>query len=785
MMSRRVGRPGQSHFATVTGLLDEPIRDPQAALVDVETAKCQRLGRTKPRQAAEKDGESEIRVDGVQRRHRRFLRRGETKRAYALDVQWADQGLSSPASTTARTPARAGAIRRAEAARLVVSALCVAVVLVQLVGLMLWSARIVASSSLTWDFAIYYQPWYLIAHGHLLPRNTLQGGYLFVRNDGEFIVYLLAPLYWLFPDHQLGYLWLQDLAVAGVSATCLAIVCESLPWRVSDPARTRAIAALTRVLVVLLVVANPFVYKAASFDIHMEIFGACFAMLLLRAVLQKRRSAAAWALLTALCGTASLLYLVAVGLCGCVVLLWRYRRARRDGRRAAGDGGDALLSAEHRPSLLLALWPIALSELGVDWLLVLAAMHATQGSPAYAYVYLAPGHAVTAPTLGQVAEGILEHPVTAFDVVRSHAWNLWANTSPDGFVGLFSPAVFLVVLALLPNNLIHGQAFSAPDFQNFVVYGAVALGSVAVVAALLRRRLAWPVGAILALATAFNAAGWFHAWFPSVRAWVRVSPGASAVVRQVEREAAPGDEVVASQGFVGVLAGRAQVDAFLGPSTVAIRSRTVWFVLSDSQGIQTATTAETLEAIETVASLPGVRVIHGGGEGIWVFRWHPRPGVRTLHLGDPGSHYPIWMFPIHGEVSLTSGAVSSWGLATKGRTSVLIAGDEFQLAPGNYVATVRVDCDRPVTVEVWDDDDTEPQLAWVRATPRRPEDVRTFFEVAGSDRPGPGVVVGSGVFRYLSGGALPLVPIELRVFVPPGASARAWWTSVSPVAAAY
>ncbi|HTX00921.1 MAG TPA: DUF2079 domain-containing protein, partial [Acidimicrobiales bacterium] len=219
--------------------------------------------------------------------------------------------------------------RAAVAARLVVTAGCWLLVLTQLVWLLQWSWHLLDNADLTWDYSIYYQPWYLVAHGHLLPRNTMEGGYLFLRNDGELIVYLLAPLYWLFPNHELGYLWLQDLAIAGVSATCLRLVIEQVPWNTSARWRSQGVAGAARALAVLLLVANPFVYWTASFDIHMEVFGAFFAVLTLRAGLQGRRSTVVWAVLTAMCGAPSALNVVGIGIALAVVAAWRARRQPR------------------------------------------------------------------------------------------------------------------------------------------------------------------------------------------------------------------------------------------------------------------------------------------------------------------------------------------------------------------------------------------------------------------------------------------------------------------------
>ncbi|HTX00194.1 MAG TPA: DUF2079 domain-containing protein [Acidimicrobiales bacterium] len=655
--------------------------------------------------------------------------------------------------------------------RAAVVGLCWLIVLGQLVGLMLWSWHLLDLANVSWDFAIYYQPWYLVAHLHLLPRNTFQGGFVFMRNDGELIVYVLAPLYWLFPNHQLGYLWLQDLAVAGVTATCLRLVGDALPWRICAPRREQAVAGFARLFVVLVVVANPFVYWVASFDIHMEVFGACFALLTLRAALRERRpSTAVWALLTALCGAASVVYLVGVGITAAIVLTWRHRARLR------------------RAALLAAGWPLALSVIGVIWLGVLGAAHATVGSPAAGYAYLAGG--TGSPSLLRAGIGALGHPSLAISVIESHGWNLWANTSPDGFVGLFTPAFFLAAPALLANNLLRSQAFSYPSFQNFVVYGSVALGTVAVVATLLRRRWLWALGLVLAAAVLYNAAGWSNAWFSlTADEWTHMSPDSAAVVKQIAHEAKAGDEVVASQGYLGIFAGRQQVYSFSGPLVVPIRSRTVWFVLSPTQGLQVATHAETYEAIDRIVHLPGVQTIEAGDNDIWVYRWHPPAGVRSLSLGEPGAAFPIWMVPGGNAAAITEGPAAGWGVASIDTDQLgpaggyLFTADFFQLPAGRYEAEVRYQSDVPVTPEVFDDNDSKiiagPPSGIEALHPRV---VRMYFSI-GAPRVVPAPLAGSGWYRDEPIPTIKLATVSVQIWMPPNALVRAWWTAIRPVPA--
>jgi len=683
-------------------------------------------------------------------------------------------------------PAPAAASLLPRLARTLVTELSWAVVLVQLLGTMLWSSHELDMAGQTRDFATYYQSWYLIAHLHLLPRNTLQGGYLFIRNDAELILYLIAPLYWLFPDHPLGLLWLQDLAAVGVTATCLATVSEWLPWRLTDPARQQAIAGACRLLVVVLVVANPWVYWSISFDVHMEIFGACFGMLALRAALRERRSTLLWALLTALCGTSSVGFLAGVGLAATAVLLWRRRHLLRPSWRTALSSWRPTLSS-WRPALSTC-WPLALSIGAVVWLAVIAAANATVGAPVGGYAYLT-GQASLSdpdvfihPAVAAVLLGILEHPATAYHVFAEHGWNLWAAISPGGAIGVLGPGLLLVAPTLLANNLLNTEVFSYPGFQSFCVYGAVALGSVGAIAALLRRRRLWVLGSLLAVATLANAAAWCEDWIRTTGPqWIHLTPPTPGILRVFASLIKPGDEVVASQGFVGLFAGHQQVYSFSGPEILPVRAKYIWFVLSPDEGLETASSSTTLEAIDDATRLPGVETLAANLDGIWVYLWEPPAGASAVSLGEPGDPYPIWMDPGSGGVAVTSGPGTRWGVESDGRAGDLFTAD-FQLSPGSYLATIDLRSDGPVIPEVWDLG-TGRLLASDRQGVRAPhgEVVRLGFTVSAPPPPPPHPD-GSGLWRYqpIVGGSGANVEVQLW---NPGTSAEAWWAAVAPAPA--
>src|ERR1700730_10955836 len=70
-----------------------------------------------------------------------------------------------------------------------------AVLGLQLAFFLAWSTIAYRRFTLTFDFAVYHQAWFLIAHGNLDPYNTMQG-IPFWRTHSEFLLWPLALFYW-------------------------------------------------------------------------------------------------------------------------------------------------------------------------------------------------------------------------------------------------------------------------------------------------------------------------------------------------------------------------------------------------------------------------------------------------------------------------------------------------------------------------------------------------------------------------------------------------------------
>ena len=124
----------------------------------------------------------------------------------------------APAPATPAAPPRpGGSLRRLRRIGCLVLA-------AKLAGFAVWSALLYHRFALTPDFAQYQQAWYLIAHGHLNPYDTV-GNFTFWQNHAEFLMWPIALLYWVFPS-GVTLLWLQDIGVVGAELVAFLWICQ-------------------------------------------------------------------------------------------------------------------------------------------------------------------------------------------------------------------------------------------------------------------------------------------------------------------------------------------------------------------------------------------------------------------------------------------------------------------------------------------------------------------------------------------------------------------------------
>jgi Predicted membrane protein (DUF2079) len=552
-----------------------------------------------------------------------------------------------------------------------------AVLALQLAGFCAWSALLYHRSALTWDFAVYHQPWYLIAHGHLNPDTSIES-MPFWRNDAEFAIWPLAVFYWLGP-HSLTLLWLQDIGVVAAEVLAFGWMCD-LAARCRD---ARAATWLAATGLTLLVV-SPWLWWSISFDFHLESVALPFAVLLARDLARGRRRMWWWVVPVLACGGPAAVYVVGIGAGGILA-------ARRYWRRGA-----------------------VLVAIGAAYSVFVVTIGADHGAPlARHYGYLAVGVSasyvhgrLTTPggrlSTGQMSRDILSHPGRVVEALWQKRVDINAALLPGGAIGiLFRPLLPLITVGLLSAILSAGWRFAQPLFQMLPVYVLVPLGTVAVLAWLARRhrRTALVCAGLLAA----QALGWAVVWGPRVPAhWLRISSAAAATLAKVRAQIPESDEVVASQGVVGPFSGRLDVHALAGTSRTPVSGTDVWFVITPTAGTELQTTASSMAFVGQLAGPMRARLV-AHANGVWAFRWH-RPSGQHWVVVPPGtSGVPGWTAAGTAGRAVTTGAVDGWHAASDGHEGYVSDGIQWLEPPGSYTAQVVLSATGPANVEVWDD----------------------------------------------------------------------------------
>ena len=407
----------------------------------------------------------------------------------------------------------------------------------QLIGFCAWSELLYRRFAVTFDFAVYHQAWYLIAHGNLDPYSSISR-LPFARNDAEVAIWPLAPFYWIWP-HDVVLLWLQDLGIVIAEAVAFTWICE-LAQRYCPGRRAVWLAAAG----LILLVANPWTWWGISFDFHEEALAIPFAVLLARDLANGRRRAWAWIVPIFAAGAPTTTYVIGIGL------------------------GAALASRRSRlPGLAVMLVAVAYSGL-------IVVLHADVGAPlARHYGYLATtsmaAYAGTKLTTGAMIKGIISHPGNVVTTLWDKRVDLLANLAPAGLLGIGCLEVLpVVVVVLLANTLSFGLRFAQPLFQAVPVYVLMPLGTVAVLARLSKRRPR--IALSLAVLLTAQSIGWLAVWGPDISShWLRVPAATSSTLARIAARIPGSAEVIASQGVVGRFSGRAAVHELAGPGNHA------------------------------------------------------------------------------------------------------------------------------------------------------------------------------------------------------------------------
>jgi hypothetical protein len=549
---------------------------------------------------------------------------------------------------------------------------------IQFLGLCWWSNLLANRYALTQDFAIFAQAAHLIGAGHIDPYSTVLGQ-AFWRDHSFFMMWPLALIQSLWP-RTVTLLWLQDAVTVGMEATALAWICD-IAASMAVRGRTALAPAALVALGVVLLVSDPWMLWASSWDFHTEAFSALCAVATARNLYLGRKRAWLWALLTLSTGDVGASYLTAVGV-----------SAALSGRHRLRSGGGVAL-------------------LGVAWFAFISAVHGATGSHANFYAQILTGskNGVVRPHESSlnVLSAAIGHPTRALTALWANRVDLWANLSPGGVMGLlWTPVLAPLALVLAESQLVSYVDISYPGFQNIIVVPLVTVGTVALLASLLsghswRRVRTW-LASLLVAVLMLNAIVWSVIWIPQAAGrWLTVTPGAASTLRRVATRIAPGDEVVASQGIVGGFADREYVYDLGATTNAPAHTPRAWVIFAPTQGIELAAPDATYADIASFARRPGVRLF-AASHGIWAFEWNVPPATRSLALGAPrSSETPGWTVAGGAGEAVENGPQADWYTAGTSSPGYVVDQAYWREQAGTYSAEVTISTSQTANVEIW------------------------------------------------------------------------------------
>ena len=613
---------------------------------------------------------------------------------------------------------------------------------VQLVVFCWWSLVLVHRDALTFDFSAYEQAAWLIGHGHLDPYSSVLR-MQFWHNNSELILWPLAVLVRLSPN-LVTFPWLQDLAIIGGEAIAFAWMCDVIAARHVQGRQSTSMSVALAALGIVLLIGNPWVIWATSFDVHIEAFIMLFALGAARDLHRGRRTVWIWVVLGLICGVVGATYMGAVG-----------ASAALSGRVRLRRGLTILL-------------------LGFGTFATLEATHAARTVGLIAYSSIVSGKengVVPKISAGQIVTAGLEHPMRVVDAFWANRANIWANISPGGVLGLFWISLTAPILMLAAQTG-PAEIFSLPGFQNMAVTVMVAVGTVALLATLASRP-AWRAGRRKGVVPSLiglmmiNSLLWSILWLPQVsKNWLIVTPGASRVLNKLQKEIRPGDEVAASQGFVGAFSRRKWVYPLMRARTIVpVRARRVWIILGPSQGIENPNVAGQYADIARLTADPQMHLV-AASNGIWAFEWTPPKGTKRLAVKGPAqATVPGWELAGQAGTPVRLGRRSRWYTTSNGKSGYVVDEGYWREPHGTYGADVTLSTTKPTNVELWDSTTSTLLARRVVSNSHGRQTIRLIGHLR--TVPTQGVISGWSIW-----GMSPPVPpgnsLEVRVWTPGG-----------------
>jgi Predicted membrane protein (DUF2079) len=499
----------------------------------------------------------------------------------------------------------------------------VALVSLQLVGLILYSWYLYRRFDLLEDFAHNAQAWYLIGHGQLLPVDTIRlPSTPFLRDHFDLVMWPLSLLHFI-SGSPLWLLVVQDIAVAVAELITLRWVWSLLTIHL-DRHRT---AAGFLALVVLM--ANAWWYETVSFDVHLTPLGLPL-LVLVGYWLWKRQwiRAGVAAAGCVLFGAVVTELLVFVGIGSLIALVV--------GRPRPGRGIATALAI----TVAAGIWVLTVTGVGAN--------QASNLASQYSYLVADNGHAGTLALMS----GVFRHPVRALHMLSHRAHAMVRPLITSGVAGVLSPIGLLVAVGtLVPAGLAMSASFSSVNdsFQTLAVVPFVLVGDVIVFLWLGRRFAGAPLGAHGSVVTAAprrlnrSAVIWGLACLLALTAvvqdarllvhlrqtWWTVTPSGSAALLAGLDRAPASDEVISSNGVIGRFSQRSYAYPLqLSPQTVPVKASDVVLVIATA-GNEALTRPQVAADIRFARNRLHAQPISTGA-GVDTFLWRAPPGQKSV-----------------------------------------------------------------------------------------------------------------------------------------------------------
>lgn len=539
---------------------------------------------------------------------------------------------------------------------------------IQFASMCLYSAFEYKRFSVAFDFGLFYQAWYLIAHGVLNPYSTMHGFYYW-QNHFELIMWPLALLYYIFP-HGIVLLWLQNAGTSITSFLAYLWFCAIIRKRTSVLETKHYVLVL---FLLALLILNPWNYWSNAYDFHFQSISSAFMMATAMSYYFNRRKLTwLFAILTLSTGDLGGLYVFSIGF--------------------------AYVIRKNKPELQ----SLGLMVLGVGWLLLVHKIGGARGSQvSNLYGYLGVSSGASQSGITAVLMGVATHPLVVVEHLWAQRLNLYSNISPAGILGIFTPIGFSVSLVTLVVNALAGTLWIAPSFQSVPAYPFISLGTVLFLMKIKYKKLQYIVVSILFA----NSLGWAVVWLPhQFSRWIDVSASTARTLHTVKSIIPKEADLIVSQGIVGRFSNRYKVSAFykyLGYLTEG--PQPLYILLAPYQGIEVAGAATTLQQIEVLSRERVVHLVYHSNN-IWLFKLpaEKQRSIRRVYLGTPPTMVSGWSLKSNiGEISM-QGQVENWSMASRsGNKGYLIHSAYWRLAPGSYFATITYRSTQPINFEVW------------------------------------------------------------------------------------